>query len=826
MSVAFDNGPEQLSSSASSSYISEEPMSDPRGNPSPMSGGSRPSPEPQPTPTATPATTTTTSAAPATTAATTAATTSAATGSPANAHVGGPGGPNDLNVNKVSGARALAGEKALNSSPTSRGANRFLDPKDENGFAGYARRTNSATTTAASAAASGKAAGTGGHPSPTRTLNPSTAGGVGRTAASSSSTAANGVASSSSGHSNTAAAAAAPMVADFARQMAEKYYRCAVCAKVASDPVMFPSPSSLVCRRCATAMSAASIVELPKPLRDAMREVKAAAGMPEGDSDSIAERRILRAKRGGEAAAAAAAAALKELREVSEAEAAERAQIDANRETTLAELASRRAAEVARLASAAAAQKTPTITSRHFKLEADRKYESAEYTAALELYTKAIALQPQDHTTNLKFLYGNRSAAFYMAQRYNDCIADCLEVVRLEPTNTKMVSRAARAACTMGDLQRSVEILESIPKERRSEENETDLNRYKASLETFRHAERCFGTPEGDEQYRMLVAQYSDAVPLRLRSAESLQKQKQYMRAVEVLEALSYSTRTPPACRIMAECLYLSGFEHFERAKKCLIDAAQLDDGCSALLKKIDAVDDGKQNGNMNFNKKNYGPAAEYYTAAIQAAADNEQVLRVLYCNRAAAYKELGRYREGVEDCTKTLAIDKEFFKAYARRARCHEHLGDHFAAVRDYKKAMEYDSTDRELARELRGAEQNLAKEAEKEKDYYFQLGVSRSATEREIKLKYRELSLRWHPDKCIGMDETERERAEHKFKIISEAHATLVDPTKRREYDLKQDREKFTRPGGFGFAATYSGSSSNEYFRGRHRAGGNGFW
>jgi DnaJ-domain-containing protein 1 len=178
-----------------------------------------------------------------------------------------------------------------------------------------------------------------------------------------------------------------------------------------------------------------------------------------------------------------------------------------------------------------------------------------------------------------------------------------------------------------------------------------------------------------------------------------------------------------------------------------------------------------------------------------------------------------------VEDCTKTLAIDKEFFKAYARRARCHEHLGDHFAAVRDYKKAMEYDSTDRELARELRGAEQNLAKEAEREKDFYYQLGVSRSATEREIKLKYRELSLRWHPDKCIGMDEMERERAEHKFKIISEAYTTLVDQAKRREYDLKQDREKYTRPGGFGFASTYSGSS-NEYFRGRHRAGGNGFW
>ncbi|KPI90493.1 DNAj-like protein [Leptomonas seymouri] len=807
MSVAFDNGGEHLSSSASSSFISEELMSNPRINPSPGSAGAGRSSE-----------------------------LGAVPGALANAHAVGPGGPNNLNVNKVSGARTAVAEKLLNSSPASHGVNRFVDPKDENGYAGYGRRANNSAGAAAVATA---VAGGSAHPSPTRTLNPAFNGsgssGVGTTATSTS-TAATRQAAPSAVFANATASPSGsdtkPSTTDFAKYFAEKFFKCAICNKVVTDAVMSSQGSYLECRRCCAAMPNATPVELPKNLHDGIAALKAAGGMLENDVESFMDRRMLRAKRTGTAGGAAAETAANAttstqsvLKELTVAEAAEREQISTNEKVVRKELESRKAAELAKASAAAAAAKVPAITSRQYKLEADRKYEGTEYTAALELYTKAVALQPVDKMTNLKFLYGNRSAAFYMARRYNDCIADCLEVVRLEPTNTKMVSRAARAACTMGDLQRSVEILQSMPKERRSEENETDLTRYKASLETFRHAERCFGTTEGDEQYRMLVAQYSDAVPFRIRSAESLMKQKNYMRAVEVLEPLSHSARTPTACRIMSECLYLSGFEHFERAKKCIIDAAQLDDECAALLKKIDAVDDGKQNGNMNFNKKNYGPAAEYYTAAIQAATDNEQVLRVLYCNRAAAYKELGRYREGVEDCTRTLAIDKEFFKAYARRARCHEHLGDHFAAVRDYKKALEYDSTDRELARELRGAEQNLAKEAEREKDYYYQLGVSRSATEREVKLKYRELSLRWHPDKCMGMDEVERERAEHKFKIISEAHATLVDPVKRREYDLKQDRERFTRPGGFGFASTYSGGS-NEYFRGRHRAGGNGFW
>ncbi|KAG5468283.1 hypothetical protein LSCM1_02262 [Leishmania martiniquensis] len=796
--------PEVISSSTSSSLGLEEPPRDPRGG---STGAANRSPE-------------------------------MSLNAAGAANASGLAGPNNLNVNKVSGARGVAADKLHVGSPGHRGGNgapaRFMDPKDENGFGVFSRRP---TATAAATTGSSQQ-----QRSPPFTFASSAGNGSSVSIGPATRTPANAV--------GAAANEEHPAVAEFAKNLSEKHLKCALCVKVAVDMVAIGTQGLIACRRCALALPGTHITELPRSLRELVRVVKAAAGMPEANDDFVGDRRILRAKRPGPAGAthpngaasaakedvenatspslpASAAAVQAVLGELTDAEMAERHQIVSAEAFSRVEITTRKnAASAARTTPAAAGGRPNTTTSRQYKLEADRKYENAEYTAAVELYTKAIKLQPTDHQSNVKFLYGNRSAAHYMAQRYNECIEDCLEVVRLDPSSVKMLSRAARSACTMGDLKRAVEIMESTPKDRITSEMEAELARYRNGLEASRHAERCFGTPEGDEQYRMLIAQFSDTVPFRVRSAESLRAQRHYMRAVEVLEALSYSTRTPAACRIMSECLYLSGFEYFERARKCIIDAAQLDDACNELLKKIDAVDDGKQKGNANFNKKNYGPAAEYYTAAIEAAADNDQVLRVLYCNRAAAYKELGRYREGVEDCTKTLQIDKEFYKAYARRARCHEHLGDHFAAVRDFKKATEYDSTDRELARELRAAEQNLAKEAEREKDFYFQLGVSRHATEREIKLKYRELSLRWHPDKCIGLDEVERERAEHKFKIISEAHATLVDTAKRREYDAKQDRERFARSGGFSFAATYSGGGMNEYYRGRHRAGGNGFW
>lgn len=64
--------------------------------------------------------------------------------------------------------------------------------------------------------------------------------------------------------------------------------------------------------------------------------------------------------------------------------------------------------------------------------------------------------------------------------------------------------------------------------------------------------------------------------------------------------------------------------------------------------------------------------------------------------------------------------------------------------------------------------------------KDYYEALGVSRDATESELKSAYRKLAHKYHPDKNPGNKE-----AEEKFKEASEAYAVLSDTEKRAQYD-----------------------------------------
>ncbi len=63
--------------------------------------------------------------------------------------------------------------------------------------------------------------------------------------------------------------------------------------------------------------------------------------------------------------------------------------------------------------------------------------------------------------------------------------------------------------------------------------------------------------------------------------------------------------------------------------------------------------------------------------------------------------------------------------------------------------------------------------------KDYYETLGISKNATQKEIKSAYRKLALKWHPDRNKEPD------AEKKFKEINQAYGVLSDEKKRQMYD-----------------------------------------
>ncbi len=80
--------------------------------------------------------------------------------------------------------------------------------------------------------------------------------------------------------------------------------------------------------------------------------------------------------------------------------------------------------------------------------------------------------------------------------------------------------------------------------------------------------------------------------------------------------------------------------------------------------------------------------------------------------------------------------------------------------------------------------------------RDYYEILGVSKNASESEIKKAYRQMALKFHPDK-----NPDDKGAEEKFKEAAEAYEVLSNPEKRKRYDQ------------YGHAGLGSGAGANGF-------------
>jgi curved DNA-binding protein len=122
--------------------------------------------------------------------------------------------------------------------------------------------------------------------------------------------------------------------------------------------------------------------------------------------------------------------------------------------------------------------------------------------------------------------------------------------------------------------------------------------------------------------------------------------------------------------------------------------------------------------------------------------------------------------------------------------------------------------------------------------KDYYRILGVSRTASDDEIRKAFRKLAREYHPD--VAKDKA---RAEEKFKDLNEAYEVLGDSEKRKKYDTLG--AQWNQPGGFTpppgwqqagragrgqpfefhFGGTGFSDFFEQFFSGRGGAGGRGF-
>ncbi|KAH0920927.1 hypothetical protein HID58_020945 [Brassica napus] len=102
-------------------------------------------------------------------------------------------------------------------------------------------------------------------------------------------------------------------------------------------------------------------------------------------------------------------------------------------------------------------------------------------------------------------------------------------------------------------------------------------------------------------------------------------------------------------------------------------------------ISQEESAEIAKVKGNQAFKEKQWQKAIGMYSEAIKLNDKNG----TYYSNRAAAYLELGSYRQAEGDCTKALTLDKKNIKAYLRRGAAREMLGNFKEAIDDFSYAL-----------------------------------------------------------------------------------------------------------------------------------------
>lgn len=116
-----------------------------------------------------------------------------------------------------------------------------------------------------------------------------------------------------------------------------------------------------------------------------------------------------------------------------------------------------------------------------------------------------------------------------------------------------------------------------------------------------------------------------------------------------------------------------------------------------------------KEKGNKLFKDGKYDDAIECYTRGMSADPRNP----VLPTNRATAFFRLKKYAVVESDCNLAIALDSNYFKAYARRGAARFTLNNYESALEDYQMVLKLDPGNMEALNEVKKIKEALGNEA-----------------------------------------------------------------------------------------------------------------
>ncbi|XP_076823142.1 dnaJ homolog subfamily C member 7-like [Clavelina lepadiformis] len=422
------------------------------------------------------------------------------------------------------------------------------------------------------------------------------------------------------------------------------------------------------------------------------------------------------------------------------------------------------------------------------KDQGNQFYKAKEYDNAIEHYTNAIDLWPQNAS-----YYSNRSAARMMQNKYKEALEDAQVAIKVDNFYAKAYLREAKCHIALGNSKAALLSLQKA-KELDASCDKAVMAEVHAASSLAEFEDRANVAAE-KRDYRGVVYCMRRALEIapacvtyKLKRAEYLALMGKYGESQDIaIDILRFDKMNADAVYIRGICLYYD--DSIEKAVTFFTQALKLSPdhhNARITLKKAKLLAKKKAEGNDAFKRCQTQKAYDLYTEALAIDPNNRKTNAKLFCNRALVGTKLRKYEVSAEDCSRAIELDEHYVKAYQRRAKCYMEIEKYDEAVYDCQKAFQMEKT-RENKELLREAEAALKRS--KRKNYYKILGVPRDATDEQIKKAYRKQALVHHPDRHAHATDAEKKATEHKFKEVGEAYAVLSDAQKRGRFDRGED-------------------------------------
>lgn len=240
--------------------------------------------------------------------------------------------------------------------------------------------------------------------------------------------------------------------------------------------------------------------------------------------------------------------------------------------------------------------------------------------------------------------------------------------------------------------------------------------------------------------------------------------------------------------------------------------------GCKASHKFVKSITKKVSRGDAALEKKDFDGAIEYFYQALELDKENSMgaFSRNLVLKIAQVHLDAGNAKESVV-VAKRHVEESESIEGFFVLGDALIGNEEFQEAVQVFQRAVEFEPNEdvKKCKEKLQQAQ--VALKQSKEKNYYKILNIPRTADKKKIKKAYRDMALKWHPDK---VPEDKKDEAEGKFQDISEAYEVLSDEELKGKYD--RGEEVFENQGGGGGQRRHHGFPE-QMFR-QHFNQGNG--